>query len=1849
MLRHDPETGARREDARQTYDPVYPSAFPAQTRQDSSASLPFGRNVSGPIALDDYSADEDDVHGAPMSAPLYSLSASRSQSRLYSPMRGRPATNQAASSSHFIVMVPPADLPTESLPSRSAILASHARRGILLPLYPTLGGQLYALAREYGLPSVGGISLYLLDDGSGNLGPRVSDATWASLWSGFFEEDDLDESIGPARGSDAELPSRPSPLPYARRFTPTSPRRRLPRVPSNASFSSVRSTSAAAYTLETGRLPIVGRFEWAVDPQRARWWTSFVTRGADEAAQEPVEPASAPLPTQQVSGSGPRPLRLHQQLSPPNARRGTARNLLQAPDNAPNAYTQTRDVFDSVPMPTSAPTSFNARGQSTPLTDVRAPASSSVDTDANQTVLMLGTPFEGSDPRSATDAPAQAPATSTSQASDPSPSLSTEAANPWSIEEGRVRAVTVPQSTRPAPTSAAAQDTTEDRAVTPAAEPESQPKESQPEQEQPEEPQQTHHHYTMSATVASLSAAASRFFGGRGHDDKQRTSDSAPAKPKMPIATEDKPQTPTSPVHDVETARERVTEMERHSAQARRHVHRASVEVPRSVRRASARISEVIGNTNRGVTTPTSPTRGSDDTFESALIGTDRSDASGPVDDAASSSTTSAARFSRTKPTSTDKPTVGQHSVARKSITRPPLRTADNDIFGAAPKSGDAREMVTNLEQAPPRMGHQSHPSLRSPIVLDTHLPESSEPRAADSKLDPAQLSRQNSIEFDNTLGDLQRALELLSPRQRSRTSRTARRGSELARNNSLDSMQSSLASSSQHKPLSRRLFEEDTVPPQTQPSPLRAMAARTAASADTSRAPTGQTDAPLTTGATGATLAEAAPVRTNDSWPHTLKYSQETWSDGTSRTSLQMPSMSQADTDALSSAYTVPEVQPLRTADAPQTSAPASASAVQLNRLGEFVFPDETPDRDAPPPPPPKDTQSAQQDTMQVPRNPAVRAHDGYAARAEDDWAQWSANAETVAPSPTRAPQADTPAPAPAPALRVAEDTENYVPESSIRHSADANQYIRVSEGQYLRINEQGNVIEEDAWRQSVQGTLPRSDAATQPQGITPQPDSAQPGLPPLSASQPSLPQGPAQPSFATQDFSQQGFGQGASQGMPQSMPQGTSQGVPQGMPQGVPQGMPQGVSQGMPQGMSQGMPQGMPQGTPQGLSQDAPQGLPQSTPQSMPQGLSQGFSQGPPQGLSQGPSQGFSQGPPQGLSQGPSQSFSQGLSQNLPPNSAPTFPQDAPQGFAQGIPQDFSGGLSQGPSRDFSQQSPLPSSGYGASNTQPNQAMGAASPPALSYPSDDRNPISPDAMQTGMDRTPQSFADSTPQSMATDSFGRTDEQRVSDFATTSDARHLEAPMPNRPAGQQGWTPNETSPNVGGMSSDNDYDSLMPTSQAQFSPNSNELPPPQGRTTPPNEPRVMSAMSPMSPNASKPTSSGFSLSSRSPRRLRHSASSDRLQSSPSGTSGARSFLSKMSPKLKWGRKKKGEERKVPSVSAPIAAMPLPPSDDAMEGNTARLSNTSVSSVSRGNLRRSGAPYFDPTTLVSSPNLGGAEGEPINAHEFEQPHSVFRMGGASASLPTLALHDGAMDTSASQLRSPFPGSPADAENTGVFVPNAPNLPSPELHQSALGAAPGSIGAGAGAGTSMYAAEAPSMPASQSFSFDDPQNSVYTGMPNGAPDSTRDALVPGMASASSYGTLNTTQPTTTLLDDQAPPKRSTGGIETFGRGAPNDMLSDAPDAPSSDVGRGAYAPQGVSAAGASDAAASAAGTGERMAGTSGEPWMQHMEHGATNLAKKIPGFDRLSGGQAKEASNAGKGVFSAFTASSFRKG
>lgn len=88
-------------------------------------------------------------------------------------------------------------------------------------MYPTLAGQTSAIAREYGLPSVGGIVLYLVELNpqptlSGSLsdtllgGPRIGDEAWRLLWAQLFEHpshtarDDLSVSSHTALSEDEE-------------------------------------------------------------------------------------------------------------------------------------------------------------------------------------------------------------------------------------------------------------------------------------------------------------------------------------------------------------------------------------------------------------------------------------------------------------------------------------------------------------------------------------------------------------------------------------------------------------------------------------------------------------------------------------------------------------------------------------------------------------------------------------------------------------------------------------------------------------------------------------------------------------------------------------------------------------------------------------------------------------------------------------------------------------------------------------------------------------------------------------------------------------------------------------------------------------------------------------------------------------------------------------------------------------------------------------------------------------------------------------------------------------------------------------------------------------------------------------------------------------------------------------------------------------------------------------------------------------------------------------------------------------------------------------------------------------
>ncbi|KAJ1024846.1 hypothetical protein NDA16_002886 [Ustilago loliicola] len=225
------------------------------------------------------------------------------------------------SPSYFVTVVPPDDYPMS--PEISQHERDRLQRGSLLPLYPTLGGQLWAISREFALPSVGGLMLYLSDDGQGNRGPRIGDVAWQALWSRYFIEDDgpstsaykstlafapsrrssivagdsfteplssssahaadLSRStLGEGSSSRPSIPyvsSRPSPRVEALGFTRRdasadwSPSARSAAWSGHASSSAGRGHVAPA---PFPRLPILARIEWQVDSNKAPWWPSWI-------------------------------------------------------------------------------------------------------------------------------------------------------------------------------------------------------------------------------------------------------------------------------------------------------------------------------------------------------------------------------------------------------------------------------------------------------------------------------------------------------------------------------------------------------------------------------------------------------------------------------------------------------------------------------------------------------------------------------------------------------------------------------------------------------------------------------------------------------------------------------------------------------------------------------------------------------------------------------------------------------------------------------------------------------------------------------------------------------------------------------------------------------------------------------------------------------------------------------------------------------------------------------------------------------------------------------------------------------------------------------------------------------------------------------------------------------------------------------------------------------------------------------------------------------------------------------------------------------------------------------------
>ncbi|KZT05511.1 uncharacterized protein LAESUDRAFT_813330 [Laetiporus sulphureus 93-53] len=91
----------------------------------------------------------------------------------------------------LVVVIPPASFSRDHGPLGHTLSSGPVNKlsqGILMPLFPTMGGQLGAIAREFNLPSTAGLCLYLHTSHNGiPLFPRISDESWHLLWANLFE------------------------------------------------------------------------------------------------------------------------------------------------------------------------------------------------------------------------------------------------------------------------------------------------------------------------------------------------------------------------------------------------------------------------------------------------------------------------------------------------------------------------------------------------------------------------------------------------------------------------------------------------------------------------------------------------------------------------------------------------------------------------------------------------------------------------------------------------------------------------------------------------------------------------------------------------------------------------------------------------------------------------------------------------------------------------------------------------------------------------------------------------------------------------------------------------------------------------------------------------------------------------------------------------------------------------------------------------------------------------------------------------------------------------------------------------------------------------------------------------------------------------------------------------------------------------------------------------------------------------------------------------------------------------------------------------------------------------------
>jgi len=176
-----------------------------------------------------------------------------------------------------------------------------------MSVHPTLQSQLVAIAREYALPSTGGMLLYLITDGPG---PRITDEAWKMLWYRVLRADRESAGAGAGVGalsiSGGSSYSSRSGTPalitngYPSPASPAASVRKLSRRPSEdcesfdshslpspspsmgaASVSSLRmgDLPAGAFNFSNaGVLPILAKVEFDIDKRKAPWYEPWRQR-----------------------------------------------------------------------------------------------------------------------------------------------------------------------------------------------------------------------------------------------------------------------------------------------------------------------------------------------------------------------------------------------------------------------------------------------------------------------------------------------------------------------------------------------------------------------------------------------------------------------------------------------------------------------------------------------------------------------------------------------------------------------------------------------------------------------------------------------------------------------------------------------------------------------------------------------------------------------------------------------------------------------------------------------------------------------------------------------------------------------------------------------------------------------------------------------------------------------------------------------------------------------------------------------------------------------------------------------------------------------------------------------------------------------------------------------------------------------------------------------------------------------------------------------------------------------------------------------------------------------------------